>query len=270
VLTSSEIEQFSSEGFLVLRGRFPTRALELQAEIQNILNQQDSELHQGRRFGRTGLASSHRFGGLMHRNELFKSQAEDGELLSDLEALLGRVEPFRDVLLSKPARTGGSLAAHQDLAYWDIGHENVLTAWLALSTARKESGALWLIPGSHRQRLPHRTVINGRAVPRAITNTLRHLVSLTGTGDSPQGKSQTFWAKTKEITLEEMTRLWPVLAGLGDLEVDRAAMPVTAPVLITADPGDVVLFHGLTIHGSGANSHDIRRDAYLVTYAARA
>jgi ectoine hydroxylase-related dioxygenase (phytanoyl-CoA dioxygenase family) len=269
VLSKGEIAEFWEQGFVALRGRFGERARSLRSELDRVLGSLEGQSgHQGRRFGPSGLASSHRFGGLMRVNATFADYARDPRIMDIVEPLLGKASAFRDVVLSKPAGSGGTLAAHQDLAYWDIDHDRVLTTWLAMSPAHSESGALWLIPGSHRRAFEHRTVIGGRPLPHAVTRGLRALVSLTGTGDNPRDSRERRWARLKEMTLEGITRRWPALAGLGDLQVLDHDLPGVERVLIEADPGDLILFHGRTIHGSLANRLEIRRDAYLVTYVA--
>jgi ectoine hydroxylase-related dioxygenase (phytanoyl-CoA dioxygenase family) len=269
VLTETEVEEFWEHGFVVLRGRFGSRARSLRDELERMLGMPEGmNGHQGRRFGPSGLASSHRFAGLMRGSATFAEHARDPRILEIVEQLLGPASAFRDVVLSKPAGSGGTLAAHQDLAYWDIGHDRVLTTWLAMSAAREESGALWLVPGSHRRSFEHRTVICGRPIPRVATRGLRALVSLTGTGDSPRDSRERLWARLKEGSLEAITRRWPALAGLGDLQILDQDLPGTERVQIDADPGDLVLFHGRLVHGSLANRLETRRDAYLVTYVA--
>ena len=56
----------------------------------------------------------------------------------------------------KEARTGSFVSWHQDLNYWGLDGEDEVTAWVALSDASIESGAMRFIPGSHRDRVEHR------------------------------------------------------------------------------------------------------------------
>ena len=45
---------------------------------------------------------------------------------------------------------------HQDLRYWGLDGGEVITAWLALSPAREESGCMRVMPGTHvGEILPH-------------------------------------------------------------------------------------------------------------------
>jgi non-haem Fe2+, alpha-ketoglutarate-dependent halogenase len=46
---------------------------------------------------------------------------------------------------------------HQDLTYWGLKPDDVVSVWLALSPATRESGCMRMIPGSHRGgRVEHR------------------------------------------------------------------------------------------------------------------
>lgn len=57
----------------------------------------------------------------------------------------------------KEANDPGFVSWHQDSTYWGLEPPDVITAWLALSDAPIESGAMKFIPGSHRgDQLSHR------------------------------------------------------------------------------------------------------------------
>ncbi|MCW5772925.1 MAG: phytanoyl-CoA dioxygenase family protein [Rhodospirillaceae bacterium] len=56
----------------------------------------------------------------------------------------------------KEPRDPGFVSWHQDSTYWGLEPHDVVTAWLALSEAPVESGAMKFLPGSHTQdQLPH-------------------------------------------------------------------------------------------------------------------
>jgi ectoine hydroxylase-related dioxygenase (phytanoyl-CoA dioxygenase family) len=57
----------------------------------------------------------------------------------------------------KEAGTPDHITWHQDLTYWGLDSTQEVTAWLALSPATVESGAMRFVPGSHRGAIvPHR------------------------------------------------------------------------------------------------------------------
>jgi non-haem Fe2+, alpha-ketoglutarate-dependent halogenase len=46
---------------------------------------------------------------------------------------------------------------HQDSTYWGLSKPDIVTAWIALTPSRVESGCMRVIPGSHlKDQLPHR------------------------------------------------------------------------------------------------------------------
>jgi hypothetical protein len=52
---------------------------------------------------------------------------------------------------------GGFVSWHQDVTYWGLDvSENILTAWVALSPAKRGNGVMKVIPGTHRKVVPHR------------------------------------------------------------------------------------------------------------------
>lgn len=57
----------------------------------------------------------------------------------------------------KEARSPAFVSWHQDSTYWGLDRPDVVTAWVALSTSNRDSGAMDFIPGSHtRDQIPHR------------------------------------------------------------------------------------------------------------------
>lgn len=86
--------------------------------------------------------------------------ARHRRLLDAVEALLGP-----DILLwdsgyvIKEPGEGRFVAWHQDLTYWGLDSDAMVTAWVALSPATPESGCMRCVPGSHRQGgKPHRDI----------------------------------------------------------------------------------------------------------------
>jgi chlorinating enzyme len=55
----------------------------------------------------------------------------------------------------------GYVSWHQDATYWGLSSPDVCTAWLALSPATLESGAMKVAPGTHKlSQLPHSDTFN--------------------------------------------------------------------------------------------------------------
>eukprot|EP00088_Acartia_fossae_P058984 TRINITY_DN6952_c0_g1_i16.p1 TRINITY_DN6952_c0_g1~~TRINITY_DN6952_c0_g1_i16.p1 ORF type:complete len:293 (-),score=29.48 TRINITY_DN6952_c0_g1_i16:83-931(-) len=81
---------------------------------------------------------------------------------------------------AKFSGTGGFYSWHQDSTYSGLEpSDKVLTAWVALSPSKKESGCLRFIPQSHSEQLPHNEVPSdsnllslGQVIPQDILDTV--------------------------------------------------------------------------------------------------
>jgi ectoine hydroxylase-related dioxygenase (phytanoyl-CoA dioxygenase family) len=56
----------------------------------------------------------------------------------------------------KEAHDPGFVSWHQDATYWGLSSPEVMTAWVALSPATIEAGAMRMVPGSHKTQHAHR------------------------------------------------------------------------------------------------------------------
>jgi non-heme Fe2+,alpha-ketoglutarate-dependent halogenase len=56
----------------------------------------------------------------------------------------------------KDARDPAFVSWHQDATYWGLSEPNVVTAWVAITDATVENGAMRMVPGSHGEQLVHR------------------------------------------------------------------------------------------------------------------
>jgi len=77
-------------------------------------------------------------------------------VLDAVRSLLGPdLLVLNSVLFIKPANDPGHAAWHQDGTYWDIEGDRVVSAWIAITDSTPESGAVRVVPGSHRSRRRH-------------------------------------------------------------------------------------------------------------------
>jgi len=64
-------------------------------------------------------------------------------------------------LFVKDANDPGFVSWHQDSTYWGLSGPEVVTAWIALSSATKLSGCMKMLPGGNKiEQLPHRDTLD--------------------------------------------------------------------------------------------------------------
>jgi len=81
----------------------------------------------------------------------------DPRILDPVEDIIGPdILCWSSRLFIKNPNDGGILAWHQDLTYWGLDvSQTVVTAWVALSPAPRESGVTKVVPGTHRKLVRH-------------------------------------------------------------------------------------------------------------------
>ncbi len=78
-------------------------------------------------------------------------------LLNAIEALIGpNILCWTTLFFTKEANDPAFVSWHQDSTYWGLNTAEVVTAWVAFSPSTRESGAMRVLPGTHRAgQLPH-------------------------------------------------------------------------------------------------------------------
>jgi hypothetical protein len=98
--------------------------------------------------------------------------AHNGAILDAVEDIIGPdILLWDSTFIIKEAGDGKFVSWHQDLAYWGIEPDDVVSIWLALSPATGESGCMRMMPGSHRAgRMEHiPTATPGNVLSRGQT-----------------------------------------------------------------------------------------------------
>lgn len=138
------------------------------------------------------------------------------------------VRLFYDQLLVKEPQTAEETPWHQDLPYWPVRGEDVLSMWVALDPVTINSGAVQYARGSHHENILY--------APRAFSQDsgFAQLYAAAGLPPSPDGAA-----------IRDRYEL---------ISWDTA-------------PGDVIVHHPLIFHYSAGNaSLDTRRRAIAVRY----
>jgi len=81
----------------------------------------------------------------------------NARILDAVEDLIGPdILCWNSIFWIKEAHSASYVSWHQDLKYWGLDCDDLVTAWVALSPATVESGCMRVLPGSHRNELlPH-------------------------------------------------------------------------------------------------------------------
>lgn len=189
-------------------------------------------------------------------------------LVDIIETLLGAgARRFRDVMIVKPGQTAGGFSYHQDSAYWDVEPKALVSAWISLGDVAENGSCLKIVPGTHLSLAEHGLFLRGRyAVPRPVTRMLRWFASLAGTGDNPDVTGNKALWKLKRLVLATATRFAPILFDLQDFRVPPPAVDKGREQLVPVQAGDVVFFHSLLWHATGANDSNQTRYAEIISF----
>ena len=146
VLSEDAIEQYHREGYF-----FPVRILDDEGVAANRRRLEDFEARQGKPVEGAQRSKSHL---------LFKwvdDLMRDSTLLDAVEDLIGRdILCWNTIFWIKEAGSQSFVSWHQDLRYWGLDTNDLVSVWLALSPATLESGCMHVLPDSHKgDLLPH-------------------------------------------------------------------------------------------------------------------
>lgn len=138
-----------------------------------------------------------------------------------------RVNLLYDQLFVKEPGTTNPTRWHNDQPYWPMDGYQVLTIWVALDKTTAQSGALEFVRGSHKWNRFFQPEVFGK--------------------NASSGYEQN-----------------PDYESMIDVDADREQYDI---ISFELEPGDVYVFHGLTVHGAGGNfSQTDRRRGYAVRY----
>jgi len=231
LFSSSEIEQFQRDGFVVIRGlaapslcermkslterhlAIPVEPVEYEADTHYTGAPPSREAPGGRAVRR--LLQS------FARDPLFRDWAMSELLAGRLRQLLGpRIDlsqAHHNCVMTKDPAFSSATDWHQDIRYWSFQRPDLVSAWLALGPERIDNGCLLLVPGSHRLEL-------------------------------------------RRDQYDE------ALVFRTDLDENRAILARQVPAAL--DTGDVLFFHARLLHAAGSNRTRLTKFAVVFTFHA--
>ena len=145
-LTAPAVAQFRRDGFYFpIRVLSPAEAAGYRTRLETV-----ERAHGGPLGGELRHKSHLLFTWL---NELIRHP----RIVDVVEDLLGpNLLCWSSSFFIKEARDPAFVSWHQDSTYWGLSEPDVVTAWVAFSESSIESGAMRMVPGTHREQVPHR------------------------------------------------------------------------------------------------------------------
>jgi len=167
-LTSREVRQFSSQGFLVLPQFCGHEELtRIHAQLSRLVRTQAGRA-EGKHFDMLGLdadGTTMRQPQLLHPSEFVPELLESQhyrKIAAIAEQLLGAGAHFSfDHCIVKPPHSAAGTPWHQDEAHHDqrMFRYRQISFWMPLQDTPKDSGCMRYVPGSHRRGvLPHESL----------------------------------------------------------------------------------------------------------------
>ena len=227
-ISSDDLQRYAQDGALVLRNVVSANWLEKLAEaIERDINEPGPFFHG------YGTDEGGRFHGnlrIWQNDEVFREFC----LASNLPGLARqflqteKLNLLYDQLFVKETGTTNRTRWHNDQPYWPIRGWQVMSFWVALDPTTQETGALEFVRGSHRWDRWY--------------------------------QPETFGV-TENIDAYERN---PDYEDIPDIQAHREDYDIVSWDL---EPGDVYVFHAMTVHGAPGNqSGKLRRRGYTVRY----
>ena len=165
-------------------------------------------------------------------SSFFDKLCFDENVLSKVKQIIGEdIYIWSSDIFAKLPGEGKIVSYHQDNPYWQLSTNNVVSAWIALTKSEKKSGALEIVPGSHKKG-----IIKNLDVKNARESYL-------------QGERTTI-----------DNDLLSYNQNLDDY------IKSNKPVTIELEPGEFSIHHVNTVHGSGINNTGNARIGFAIRY----
>jgi non-heme Fe2+,alpha-ketoglutarate-dependent halogenase len=165
-------------------------------------------------------------------SKFFDSICFNEEIINNVKKIIGpNIYIWSSAIFAKAPGSGKVVSFHQDNPYWQLTTENVVTAWVALTNSNSESGALQIVPRSHKLGLLKKLdVEDARA------------------------------AYVKGLKTTEANDMLSYKQDLNDFLLKNK------PITISLKPGEYSIHHVNTVHGSAQNQSKNYRIGFAIRY----
>ena len=162
----------------------------------------------------------------------FDTLSLDENVLNEVKKIIGNdIYIWSSAFFPKGSGSGKIVSFHQDNPYWQLSSNNVVTAWIALTKSTKKSGALCVVPGSHKKGIIKKLDVKN--------------------------------ARASYLKGEKTTKDNDLLSYNQNLDDYIKKNP---PVCLELEPGEFSIHHVNTVHGSGINNSNFDRIGFAIRY----
>ncbi len=223
----SDIDAYDNDGVVAMRGVLGD------ADLQKLAEAIEKDIREPGPFYHGYESEEGRFHGnmrLWETDDSFRDLCVNSALPGIAQAFLktSKTNLLYDQLFVKESSMSQRTRWHNDQPYWPISGWQVLTIWIALDETTAQSGRLEFVRGSHKWDRWFQPEVFG---------------------------------KTDSISQYERN---PDFEDIPDIEADRDSYDIISWDL---NPGDVYIFHAMTVHGAAGNtSPKRRRRGYAIRY----
>ena len=222
-------EQYLNDGAAVIQGVIDSVWIDrMQRAVDGMLNSESKSAVEYTPKDKAGRFYGDFF--LWRRNKVFRSFALDSILPEIAQHIMKseRVDFFYDQLLVKEPGTTEPTPLHQDLPYWPLRGEQIMSIWVPFDPVTPQSGVVHYLKGSHKW--------NKFYAPEVFA--------------ADSGFSDVYAGLPYE-------KIESVREKLGEYE----------KITWSLEPGDVIIHHPLTLHyAPGNKTKTIRRRALALRY----
>ena len=167
-------------------------------------------------------------------SKFFFELSIDKNVLENVKKIIGEdVYIWSSAFFAKAPGEGKIVSFHQDNPYWQLTTTKVVTAWIALTDSNVNSGALQIVPGSHKIGLIKKLDVKN--------------------------------ARQSYLKGEKTTDQKDLLSFNQNLDDYINKNP---PVTVDLKPGEFSIHHVNTVHGSGVNETKNFRIGFAVRYVS--
>ena len=165
-------------------------------------------------------------------SKFFDNLAFDENIISSVKQIIGEdIYIWSSAFFPKEPGEGKIVSFHQDNPYWQLTSNNVVSAWIALTKSTEESGALSVVPKSHKNGIIKKLDVNN--------------------------------ARESYLKGEKTTSDKDLLSYNQNLDKFIEQNP---PKCLELQPGEFSIHHVNTVHGSGVNNSNNPRIGFAIRY----